>query len=76
MNDLANLIFIIFALFWSIYAFFILYHFIRFGIGRQPKILAFCFLFGGFLFLIIMTVAFLNINWDNINLADLIKFKQ
>lgn len=62
-----NLLFLLFVFTWSLYAFFILYHFIRFGIGRQPKILAFWFLAGGFVFLLIMTATFLNINWDSLN---------
>lgn len=72
-----NLIFWIFIFVWILYMFFILYHFIRFGIGRQPKILAFWFLFGSFIFLSLIVVSFSNVNWNNIvqNVSGFLLFK-
>ncbi|MGB9609115.1 MAG: hypothetical protein ACPL3E_01935 [Minisyncoccia bacterium] len=61
-----NLIFGAFIFIWVLYAFFILYHFVRFGIGQQPKILAFWFLLGSFLFLSLMVGSFINIDWNNL----------
>lgn len=64
--NIFNFIFVLFIFSWTLYAFFILYHFIRFGVGRQPKILSFWFLIGCFLLLIIMSITFFNVNWNNV----------
>lgn len=42
---------LVFLIYW-IYAFFIIYHLVRFGIGTKPKIIAFIFFIGSaFLFM-------------------------
>jgi hypothetical protein len=58
--------FSLFVLVWILYAFFILYHFIRFGIGRQPKVLAFWFLVGSFFILNMLAIAFFKVDWNNL----------
>lgn len=61
-----NLIFGIFVFGWIIYVFFIIYHFIRFGIGRQPKILAFWLLIGSFLILGLIFISFKSVDWSGL----------
>jgi len=45
------------------YTFSIIYHLIRFGVGREPKILALIFLIGSFGLFIITLVLYFNIDW-------------
>ena len=60
------LIFLLTTFIFALHAFFILYHLIRFGIGTRPKQAALVFFIGsGFLF-IFLSVAFLNIDANQI----------
>ena len=45
------------------YTFSIIYHLIRFGVGRDPKVLALIFLIGSFGLFIITLVLYFNIDW-------------
>lgn len=53
------------GLFW-ISAFFVLYHLIRFGIGTKPKRLSFIFLLGSIILSLVVTVLFINLNFEAI----------
>ena len=48
------------------YAFSIIYHFIRFGIGTTPKIFALIFLVGSFLLFTSVIGAYARVNWSEI----------
>ena len=45
------------------YTFSIIYHLIRFGVGREPKILALIFFIGSSGLFIITLVLYFNIDW-------------
>jgi len=48
------------AIFW-ILAFILLYHLVRFGVGRGPKVAALVFFFGSLILMIVALFAWLNI---------------
>jgi len=72
-----SLIFSLFLVIWLVYVFVIFYHFIRFGIGVQPKILSFIFLIGSFLFFILMVFSFFQVNWQEVlkNVSDFLQIQ-
>ena len=45
------------------YTFSIIYHLIRFGVGREPKVLSLIFFIGSFGLFIITLVLYSNIDW-------------
>jgi len=45
------------------YTFSIVYHLIRFGVGREPKVLALIFFIGSFGLFVISLVLYSNIDW-------------
>ena len=63
----ASLFLFIFGLgFYWISAFFVLYHLIRFGIGTMPKRLSFLFLLGSIVLSFVVTLLFINLNFEAI----------
>lgn len=54
------------------YAFAIIYHFLRFGIGITPKLLALIFFVGSFVLFLLVTDAYAQVNWGEL-FASLIK---
>jgi len=52
------------AFFW--YTFSLVYHLIRFGIGREPKIMALIFVVGSFVLFNMSIGAYNNIDWQEI----------
>lgn len=57
------LVFIIF-LFYLWYTFSIMYHFIRFGIGKEPKTLSLIFFIGSFILFVIAVTTYTRIDWQ------------
>lgn len=55
---------IILAYLW--YTFSIVYHFIRFGVGRKPKILALVYFMGSFFLVGITLLLYKQVDWSNI----------
>jgi hypothetical protein len=74
---MAALILVLFLVIWLIADFFIFYHFIRFGVGVLPKILAFVFLLGSFVIFMVVISAFSQVNWEEIfeNVSNLFQIK-
>jgi hypothetical protein len=64
--NLALLFFLVIAGFHLWYAFGILYHLLRFGIGVVPKLLALVFFLGSILAAIIVFLAFNLVDWQNV----------
>lgn len=58
--------FLIVLAFFIWYAFAIIYHFIRFGVGTTPKILALVFFIGSFLLFAFPVTAYFKVNWSEI----------
>ena len=48
------------------YTFSIIYHLIRFGVGREPKVLALIFFMGSFILFVLALLFYLNIDWEEI----------
>ncbi|MCX6790905.1 MAG: hypothetical protein NTV62_01780 [Candidatus Gribaldobacteria bacterium] len=67
----ASIGFLIVAVIFFWYAFAMVYHFLRFGIGAKPKILAFIFFVGFFILFTIFVDAYSNVSW--IDLLDRFK---
>ncbi len=55
---------ILFFYFW--YAFSIIYHLIRFGIGTQPKIISLIFFLGSFLMFVLVINSYFRVDLQNI----------
>lgn len=66
------LLFSIILGFYLWYTFCIVYHFIRFGVGTNPKTLSLIFFVGSFVLFIIAVLAFLNINRQGIFSASIL----
>jgi hypothetical protein len=60
------LIFLLATFLFTLHAFFILYHLIRFGIGTRPKQAALIFFMGCVFLFISLGIAYLNIDTDKI----------
>lgn len=58
------------------YVFAIFYHFIRFGVGVKPKLLALIFLGGCFIFAVLLWWAYKQLNWLSIfqKIKDILLF--
>lgn len=65
--NLPLIVFLVVLIIYFWYAFCIIYHFIRFGVGAKPKILALCFFLGSFFFFAIILILYRQINWDEIS---------
>jgi len=52
------------AYLWFVFS--IIYHFIRFGIGGKPKVLALVFLVGSFVLILISTIAYSQVDWEEL----------
>jgi len=61
-----NLIFFLIFVTYFWFVFLILYHLIRFGIGKEPKRIAVFFFFGSIFVFIIFAFSFYSINWSEI----------
>ncbi|MDD5146657.1 MAG: hypothetical protein PHN39_02870 [Candidatus Pacebacteria bacterium] len=48
------------------YTFAIVYHFVRFGVGVRPKVLAFVFLVGSFILFVLMVDAYFTVDWTSL----------
>lgn len=69
ISNMAYISFIIFAIilvFYLWHAFSVVYHFIRFGIGNQPKNLALIFLAGSIILFIVAAFAYIQIDWQTL----------
>ncbi len=60
---LPKIIYFVFALFFSWYVFLIIYHLIRFGVGREPKIISFLFLFISLIVFFTFSGFYNSIDW-------------
>jgi hypothetical protein len=58
--------FLALVIFFFWYAFAIVYHFLRFGIGAKPKIMAFIFFIGFFILFAIFIDAYTNVQWADL----------
>lgn len=65
--SLPLIVFLVILAIYIWYAFCIIYHFIRFGIGVKPKILALFFFLGSFFFFAVILILYRQINWDEIS---------
>lgn len=65
--NLPLIVFLVFLAIYFWYAFCVIYHFIRFGVGGKPKILALCFFLGSFFFFAVILILYRQINWDEIS---------
>jgi len=69
LNNGSNISLILFFLilgFYLWYAFSIIYHLIRFGVGVRPKILALTFFIGSFVLFVMVIVAYSQVDWKGI----------
>jgi RsiW-degrading membrane proteinase PrsW (M82 family) len=66
MDKITLLIFALVFIVYLWYTFAIIYHFIRFGIGAEPKKIAFMFLVGSFVLFVIAAFAFSQVEWPDI----------
>jgi hypothetical protein len=48
------------------YTFAIVYHFVRFGVGIRPKILAFVFFVGSFVLFALVVNAYFSVDWASL----------
>jgi hypothetical protein len=64
---LVAIAFLLIIVYW-ISVFIIFYHLVRFGVGRQPKILSALFVLGSFILFFISIVLFSNINTGQLNI--------
>lgn len=62
---IALIVFFVFLLLYLWYAFSIVYHLIRFGIGTQPKTLALIFFIGSIIIFAAAITAYLRIDWSD-----------
>ncbi len=51
------------------YAFSVVYHFIRFGVGVRAKALAFFYFAGSFVLFVAVLVAFSQVSWSGLSLS-------
>ena len=66
-GDLISMIgFLIILIAYLWYCFAIIYHFLRFGIGTNPKILAMVFFIGSFILFALVLNAYSEVNWISI----------
>ena len=61
LSNLPLIAFILALLIYSIGAFVILYHLIRFGVGTQPKAVAFIFFTGSVILVLFASVLYINL---------------
>lgn len=71
LNIIVFSIFGILIVGYLVYAFFIVYHLRKFGIGIIPWFLSLIFILGSILFLTLITVNFRQTDWGSINLDNL-----
>ncbi|HOK94468.1 MAG TPA: hypothetical protein PLL80_02975 [Candidatus Pacearchaeota archaeon] len=65
ISSLILIILIAGAFLWYIFS--IVYHFVRFGIGKEPKIIVLVFFIGSFLLLATTIIFFTQIDWKAIS---------
>ena len=65
-QNLGFTLLVIIAAVFLLYGFFIFYHFIRFGVGGRPKVLALIFFIGACFFSAIVLAAYQKVDWATI----------
>jgi RsiW-degrading membrane proteinase PrsW (M82 family) len=65
-SNLAMLFLLVILAVYLWYAFCVIYHLLRFGIGAKPKLLALIFFIGSFILFLAVLVAFSQVNWQTI----------
>ena len=63
METIGSIIILIVGVVFVWYCFAIFYHFIRFGVGVKPKLLALIFLGGSFIFAALLWWAYKQMDW-------------
>lgn len=63
MFNFFPLLFAIILIAYAWYSFSIIYHLIRFGIGKHPKVLALVFFFGSFLLFALFLFSYNRVDW-------------
>ena len=59
---------VIFLVVYLVWFFFIIYHLIRFGVGPQPKRLAFIFLLGSLVLIVAAFLAYSQVDFSSFNI--------
>jgi len=65
-QNLGLVLLVIIAAVFLLYGFFIFYHFIRFGVGGRPKVLALIFFIGACLLSAVIFAAYQKVDWTAI----------